>query len=499
MKQVFTINISGQFFRIDSEAYAKLQLFLSNYKASIENKEQKEILTQQMEYNLANELRKLCENTECIIDIQTTNIAIENIDNNKTSTNEFDNKDNNNSTTNQNNSTYTKASTYNNNKRLFRNEHSRVLGGVCSGLANYFNIDKALVRLLFIVLFFITAGFALLLYIILWIAAPLSSTNSNMHQRNEKDGQRNGRRYDHHQFEKDKIPRSDNVLAKIFGLLLMLFGFLILSALITATVFGTRILGFVPAFSDGLIINHIVGDSFGPSMVFALFLITAIPVFLLIYAGTKLLFNYIANSRKVFLTALTTWIIAIIIAIGLISGIVNDFKTNNSISEQQILSNNSDTLFIKINENTHNNINNIKFEVNKYKIAITDNNEIIIARPSLNIKKSADEQTTINYKKTARGSNYKRASYEAESIIHHFNIIGDTLLIDPYFTLANEHKWREQSVELALKVPTGKILYLDHNLLPILHNAKNEQNIWEPDMTGLYWKMGEDKLSINHQ
>ena len=154
MKQVFTINISGQFFRIDSEAYAKLQLFLSNYKASIENKEQKEILTQQMEYNLANELRKLCENTECIIDIQTTNIAIENIDNNKTSTNEFDNKDNNNSTTNQNNSTYTKASTYNNNKRLFRNEHSRVLGGVCSGLANYFNIDKALVRLLFIVLFF---------------------------------------------------------------------------------------------------------------------------------------------------------------------------------------------------------------------------------------------------------------------------------------------------------------------------------------------------------
>ncbi|MBN2263014.1 MAG: hypothetical protein JW735_08880, partial [Prolixibacteraceae bacterium] len=288
-------------------------------------------------------------------------------------------------------------------------------------------------------------------------------------------------------------------LAKIFGLVLMLFGFLVLSALITAVVFGSRFLGFVPAFSDGLIVNHIVGESFGPTIVLAIFLITAIPVLLLIYAGTKLLFNYVANSRAVFLTALTTWIIAIIIAVGMISNIVNEFKTNNSLTEQNTISNTCDTLFIKINENAYNSFSNIKFEVNNYKIAIVDNDEQIIAYPKLSIKKSNTEEVLFRSKKSARGTSQKRASYEAESIVHQYNIVGDTLFIDPYFTLKEEHKWRQQSLELCLELPEGKTLYLDQNLLPILHEANNEQNIWEPDMTGLYWKMGENMLSIIQQ
>jgi phage shock protein PspC (stress-responsive transcriptional regulator) len=46
-----------------------------------------------------------------------------------------------------------------------------VIGGVAAGLAEYFNIDTALVRLLF-VLFAIFGGGGLLVYIILWIAIP---------------------------------------------------------------------------------------------------------------------------------------------------------------------------------------------------------------------------------------------------------------------------------------------------------------------------------------
>jgi phage shock protein C len=56
--------------------------------------------------------------------------------------------------------------------RLFRSATDKVIGGVCGGLAHYFNIDPALVRLAFVV-FALTGGAGVLLYIVLWIAVPV--------------------------------------------------------------------------------------------------------------------------------------------------------------------------------------------------------------------------------------------------------------------------------------------------------------------------------------
>lgn len=56
-------------------------------------------------------------------------------------------------------------------KKLQRDTQHRVLGGVCSGLANYFGIDATLVRLIFaMALLAFSAGFWI--YIILWIVMP---------------------------------------------------------------------------------------------------------------------------------------------------------------------------------------------------------------------------------------------------------------------------------------------------------------------------------------
>ncbi len=57
------------------------------------------------------------------------------------------------------------------NKRLYRSNRSSYLGGVCGGLADYFNIDPVLVRIIF-VLVFIYGGAGLLIYLILWIVIP---------------------------------------------------------------------------------------------------------------------------------------------------------------------------------------------------------------------------------------------------------------------------------------------------------------------------------------
>jgi phage shock protein C len=60
-----------------------------------------------------------------------------------------------------------------NNKPLRRIQSEAVLGGVAAGLADYFSVDKALMRVIFVVLLIFAKGFPIiLLYIILWAALP---------------------------------------------------------------------------------------------------------------------------------------------------------------------------------------------------------------------------------------------------------------------------------------------------------------------------------------
>ena len=57
------------------------------------------------------------------------------------------------------------------NQKLYRNLNDRMIGGVCSGLAVNLKIDVTLVRLFFVLLFFL-GGHGLLLYLILWVIMP---------------------------------------------------------------------------------------------------------------------------------------------------------------------------------------------------------------------------------------------------------------------------------------------------------------------------------------
>lgn len=63
-------------------------------------------------------------------------------------------------------------------ERLLRRSRSdRIVGGVCGGLATYLGVDALLVRLVF-VLFAITAGAGLLLYVLLWVLMPLEDATA---------------------------------------------------------------------------------------------------------------------------------------------------------------------------------------------------------------------------------------------------------------------------------------------------------------------------------
>ncbi|NTV24318.1 MAG: PspC domain-containing protein [Nanoarchaeota archaeon] len=56
-------------------------------------------------------------------------------------------------------------------KRLYRSRKERMLFGVCGGIAEYFNVDPTIVRLLW-VLFILAGGTGILAYIIAAVIVP---------------------------------------------------------------------------------------------------------------------------------------------------------------------------------------------------------------------------------------------------------------------------------------------------------------------------------------
>jgi phage shock protein C len=59
-------------------------------------------------------------------------------------------------------------------KRLHRDEHRKMIAGVCAGLADYFSIDPTIIRVLFLATL-ILHGSGVLIYIILWIVLPVKN------------------------------------------------------------------------------------------------------------------------------------------------------------------------------------------------------------------------------------------------------------------------------------------------------------------------------------
>ncbi|HME13641.1 MAG TPA: PspC domain-containing protein [Candidatus Acidoferrum sp.] len=60
-------------------------------------------------------------------------------------------------------------------KRLVRSSTDSKIAGVCGGLADYFDVDPMIIRLVWVVLF-LCGGTGGLAYIILWIVLPLAPT-----------------------------------------------------------------------------------------------------------------------------------------------------------------------------------------------------------------------------------------------------------------------------------------------------------------------------------
>ena len=174
MKQVININFHGRVVPIEVTAFDLLKNYTESLSRHFANEEGKEEIINDIESRIAELFQeKITKGATCITD-DDVHAIIKNMGRPE----EFEAMDDTQAQSTASSSAAQEQSAGTShtagNKRLFRDENDKVLGGVCSGLANYFNIDVVIARIVFVVLLFLGIGF--LTYIIMWIAVPSTAT-----------------------------------------------------------------------------------------------------------------------------------------------------------------------------------------------------------------------------------------------------------------------------------------------------------------------------------
>ena len=185
MNKVININFQGRILPIEEQAYEMLKQYIESLRVYFANEEGRDEIINDIECRIA----ELCEDrlkkgTVCIavgdIDLIIASIgrpadfeAQDGFEASTSQTQQNTNKNNyqNNyqNTSGNNNSNFYRDG--NGPKRFYRDEQNKVLGGVCSGIANYFVIEPWIVRILWGFLL----GLNILMYVILWVAVPSTS------------------------------------------------------------------------------------------------------------------------------------------------------------------------------------------------------------------------------------------------------------------------------------------------------------------------------------
>ncbi len=171
MKKIININLNGRVIPIEDSAYEKLQAYIESLRRYFANEESREEIINDIESRIAELLHeKIRKGADAIADADVDEIiaamgTVEDFEAAETETTAA-------SSTSQQNSQQNYTDTAKKPRgRLYRDTNDKFIGGVCSGIASYLNVDPAVVRLLFAIIGFGT-GIGFLAYIILWIVLP---------------------------------------------------------------------------------------------------------------------------------------------------------------------------------------------------------------------------------------------------------------------------------------------------------------------------------------
>ena len=525
MKKTFTINISGTVFHIEEDAYEVLQKYLVNLKNHFgASEEGKEILAD-IEARIAEIFIEKSTNVQKVVTIEMVNGAIEIMGTPEDFVEEEGEEE----------VQTAESEEAKRKRRLYRDPDHRVIGGVCGGLGAYFNMDPVILRIIFVALLFITSGAAFLAYIILWIAVPKAK---NTAQRLEMRGQEATVKNIEKSIKEEvtemkesfkKMKDSDTyakgkrsvdaagdvaysgikVILRVaviaIGVLLIISGFLGLLGFISSMVIGhSFVQGWPLIWSPEIevpgFLNHFVEPGTVTFGMIAIGILAGIPLLAMLFIGTKLVFRYKTNNTAIGLTMVGVWLIALVSLIVVSFSQLGNYKSQSSFTETKTISCDScQTLVLKLGEDKYADYAKMDFEIDDVKVAVVDGEEVMLGHARLDIEKSGNDEFVILVKKASRGKSRELAKENSESIIYRYDLKDSTVVFDPYFILGKGEKYRAQEVDITIKIPVGKAVYLSDDLVKIIHDIENVSNTWDGDMVGKTWEMKPEGLTMKEE
>ncbi|HEX8332394.1 MAG TPA: PspC domain-containing protein [Segetibacter sp.] len=170
MKKVININFQGRVIPIEETAYDMLNQYVESLRIFFANEEGRDEIINDIEGRIAELFGEtLKKGSTCITDVDVNTII-----NSMGRPEDFEAEEASIHSQLAGEKTYTSGSQAATEPRgrLYRNENDKMLGGVCSGIANYLRVDPTILRIIFAVITFGGFGLGFVAYILLWIIVP---------------------------------------------------------------------------------------------------------------------------------------------------------------------------------------------------------------------------------------------------------------------------------------------------------------------------------------
>ena len=484
MNKTVNINLGGLVFHIDEDAYQKLTNYFEAIKRSLSNTSGQDEIIKDIEIRIGELISEKHSSDKQVISLREVEGIISIMGQPEDYRIEGDEPIN-------------AEPIYTNNKitkKLYRDEENAAIGGVLAGLGHYFGIDKAILRVILLIMVF-AGGTGVVAYIILWIAMPAAKTTSeklemrgepvtisNIEKKVREEIDTLSEKLKSTDFDKMKqemksngekfknnfgeIIRSVlNIFAKVIGALMILCSLGVLVVfLIGVLAFGTTNFPDFPFHSFVELGNFTDYPVWFFGLLF--YLAVSIPSVFVLLLGIKII---APNSKSIGSIAkyllLAIWIIAIGILISIGVKQASEYAYDGRVYEKQTINlNPKDTLYIKFKNNDY-----YSKDINDYadfKVTKDSLNQDVVYSNSISfqIEKTDENLPFIKINKEAQGNSFENANTRAGKIKYGFKIIGNQLVLDNYLITELKDKYRDQKVEIKLYLPKGVLFKVNSSV-----------------------------------
>jgi len=483
MKETIKINLGLRLFDFDSDAYERLKRYLDSLKNYFQKspKEADEIL-QDIEQRMADLFEERKSDKKLIITADDVDEVIKLMGTIEDF--EFDAETSDIANSSENSGPdYSSEYTQKENRRLHRDIDHNILGGVCSGMAAYFNVDVVWVRLAF-VLFFIMKGLGLLAYIILWIVVPEARTTAQKLQmkgqpvtvenieQSVKDEYNKVRANVSRYSKSESFRRVQSTSAEVFSSLGLVLGtvlkvILIIAGISLAIAGIFLILGLltIAPFNDIPNVSFHNLPFWGhidpifhdvPLFAFAIALLVLVPVIGIITALFRAIFNLKRGNSIISAFFWTIWSLALVfIIVTIISG-QKIFSCENTVEDKAILNiADNKTLVVLIDEKSFSSYRISHYNVFGKEVIYNHESDRCYIKPNFVVSNSSD---SFFYLKTNRNSSFAFAENSDHffDVDYSWKLNGNTLALDQYFNVEDDHVWSVPRMNITLMVPKGR-------------------------------------------